>query len=61
MKDNGVGFDPSCGVVANSDSGRGLTNMERRARLLGAELDIHSEEGKGTQVTLRIPINKDVK
>ncbi|WP_372808165.1 sensor histidine kinase [Pontiella sp.] len=56
MKDDGCGFDPACAQVANSDTGRGLANMERRARLLGAELDIFSEPGKGTEVTLSMPI-----
>jgi signal transduction histidine kinase len=56
MKDDGCGFDPACTLAPNSDTGRGLANMERRARLLGAELDIFSEPGKGTQVTLRMPI-----
>ncbi|VGO15676.1 Sensor histidine kinase LiaS [Pontiella desulfatans] len=56
MKDDGIGFDPSCTVVANSDSGRGLANMERRAKLLGAELEIQSTPGQGTQVTLKMPL-----
>lgn len=61
MKDDGVGFDPSSAIVAHSDSGRGLANMERRAKLLGAELDIHSKPGEGTEVTLRMPLNKEGK
>ncbi|MDF7825504.1 ATP-binding protein [Pontiellaceae bacterium B12227] len=56
MKDDGIGFDPSCTLVASSDSGRGLSNMERRAKLLGAELEVQSKPDEGTQVTLRIPL-----
>lgn len=61
MKDDGVGFDPSCDMVATSESGRGLNNMKRRARLLGAELEIDSKPGKGTQLILRMPMNKGEK
>jgi len=57
MKDDGCGFDPSCETNANSQSGRGLSNMERRAKLLGAELTVHSLPGEGTRVTLIAPIN----
>jgi signal transduction histidine kinase len=56
MQDDGCGFDPSSKTVAKSESGRGLANMERRARLLGGELDIYSEPGKGTLLTLRMPL-----
>ncbi len=56
MKDDGCGFDPACATVADSESGRGLTNMKRRARLLGAGLDIHSAPGQGTEVTLKMPL-----
>ncbi|BDS07803.1 hypothetical protein NT6N_28430 [Oceaniferula spumae] len=57
MQDDGCGFDPTSITDANSDSGRGLSNMERRARLLGAELSIHSAPGEGTRITLTAPIN----
>jgi signal transduction histidine kinase len=30
--------------------------MEERARLLGGRLDIQSEPGKGTSVTIEVPI-----
>lgn len=54
---NDEGFTSShLEVLANSDSGRGLANMQRRARLLGGELDIHSEPGKRTLLTLRMPL-----
>jgi signal transduction histidine kinase len=56
MQDDGCGFDPNSKTVAKSESGRGLANMERRAQLLGGELDIYSESGKGTLLTLRMPL-----
>ncbi|MDF7800169.1 ATP-binding protein [Pontiellaceae bacterium B1224] len=56
MQDDGCGFDSACAKVAKSESGRGMSNMERRARLLGGELEIQSEPGKGTLLTLRMPL-----
>ena len=49
--DDGVGFTPK----PLEGSGYGLRNMRDRARLLGGELLIKSEPGKGTYVTLKVP------
>ncbi len=59
MKDDGVGFEAAGDVIAKSDSGRGLANMERRAKLLGAELDVQSKPDEGTRVTLKMPLNRE--
>ena len=56
MQDDGCGFDSTCDKSANSQSGRGLENMKRRANLLGAELFIQSSIGTGTKITLTMPI-----
>jgi signal transduction histidine kinase len=50
VRDFGVGFSSS------ADSGYGLRNMRDRARLLGAELKFDSTPGKGTLVTLDLPM-----
>jgi two-component system NarL family sensor kinase len=50
ISDNGNGFNKAT-VVA---SGIGLNNMHVRAGLLNGRLDVSSEEGKGTLVTLEI-------
>jgi len=50
ITDNGIGFP------TNLSPGYGLRNMRDRARLLGGELDIRSETGKGTTVTLKFPL-----
>ncbi len=57
VRDDGCGFDSSCATVANSESGRGLKNMEQRAKLLGAHLTIHSAPGEGTEIRLNMPLN----
>ncbi len=46
-KDDGVGFN----IKDNSiRKGIGLCNMQSRAKLIGAEIDINSQEGKGTSI-----------
>jgi signal transduction histidine kinase len=47
--DDGIGFDPKAEV-----KGIGLTNLNRRALEMGAQLTIDSEKGKGTLMTLII-------
>ncbi|WP_321804253.1 PAS domain S-box protein [Burkholderia sp. BCC1988] len=49
--DNGCGFDPS--AVGRSGS-YGVLGMRERARLMGAELNIESEEGRGAAVYLAL-------
>jgi len=47
ISDNGKGFDTS--IIQD---GSGLKNMELRAKLIHAELSIHSELNKGTQTLI---------
>jgi signal transduction histidine kinase len=51
VRDDGSGFTPR----PSDESGYGLRNMRDRARLLGGELSIESERGKGSCVTLTVP------
>jgi len=51
VRDDGSGFSPR----PSEESGYGLRNMRDRARLLGGELTIESERGKGSRVTLKVP------
>lgn len=48
VQDDGCGFEP-----AGAGHGYGLTTMRARAAEVGATLDIRSEPGAGTLVTLR--------
>lgn len=56
IRDGGIGFDP-----ANQDrprrkiGGFGLTSIQERLNLFGGRLEIESELGKGTSVTLTVP------
>lgn len=49
--DNGKGFD-----VAHAVQGSGLKNLRERCKLIGANLDISSQSGKGTSIAISLPI-----
>ena len=50
--DNGCGFDPD----AVTDGALGIAGMKERADLVGGRIDVESELGKGTAVTISIPL-----
>jgi signal transduction histidine kinase len=52
MHDDGIGFD----AASAPSSGRGLANMQGRAALLGGVLTIRSGSGRGTTVSLTMPL-----
>lgn len=53
IRDDGDGFD-----AAVDAAGRGLTGMRERIELLGGELEVRSEPGKGTEITARVPLQE---
>ncbi len=59
VRDEGKGFDTR--IVeersVNIESGRGLFNMYERTEYINGSLDIYSSLGKGTRVTLTVPIS----
>jgi signal transduction histidine kinase len=54
IRDNGKGIDPKL-LGAGRYGHWGLPGMRERAQQIGAQLDLWSEVGKGTEVELRIP------
>ncbi len=48
-------MDDGSGMNGTPSAGYGLRNMRDRARLLGGNLDIKSESGRGTRISLSIP------
>lgn len=56
VRDNGQGFRPS-GVMATTSSGLGLSGMRERAEVIGGRLTVRSAPGRGTDVTLVIPLS----
>lgn len=59
VRDDGVGFDPDqLGDPAVDQGHYGLVGMRERARLLGGQLTIASAPGKGTRLTVRVPLER---
>ena len=54
IRDDGKGLDPKL-LDAGRDGHWGLPGMRERAQQIGAQLDMWSEVGAGTEVELRIP------
>ena len=57
VRDNGCGFD--VGSLSSAEPkalGYGLTGMTERVRILGGTLTIDSRPGKGTSMTVEIPV-----
>lgn len=52
IADNGAGFD-----TAATDTGNGLGNMQKRTESLHGIIKINSTPGKGTEISLIIPVN----
>jgi signal transduction histidine kinase len=58
IRDDGVGFDASRSTNTGRGGRRaqGLANIRRRAELLDAELTIESAAGRGTTLSLTMPV-----
>jgi signal transduction histidine kinase len=52
VEDEGIGFDAAEG----SDRGHGLFGIREHLRHVGGSMDIDSVPGRGTTVTLRVPL-----
>ena len=55
VQDDGRGFDPSKLAGPSRQGGLGLYGMRERADLIGATLDILSQPGMGTRITVTTP------
>jgi signal transduction histidine kinase len=57
VEDDGKGFDPRWAEEKDAlGSGFGLTTMTERTQLMGGDFELWSQEGKGTRITVRIPV-----
>ena len=57
VEDNGVGFDiDRKRTQASSSSGIGLKSMTNRASLIGAQITVQSQPGKGTSIKVELPL-----
>jgi len=59
VEDDGIGFDPtiSPGNLQRDDK-LGLMGIQERARILGADLEIQMEPGRGCRVSVRGTIER---
>jgi signal transduction histidine kinase/ligand-binding sensor domain-containing protein len=63
IADDGKGFDPNGAATGRTDvssqrRGFGLTGIGERARMLSGELTVQSELGRGTTLSIRIPLQE---
>jgi signal transduction histidine kinase len=59
VEDNGRGFDMDHILAKDAPrKGLGLVAMEERVRMMGGELEIWSQEGKGTRISFSVPVAK---
>jgi len=55
VEDDGAGFDPTT-LQGLGRKGLGLFNIQERLQLIGGEMKIRSQPGKGTSITLVAPV-----
>lgn len=58
IQDDGVGFDTRAVQAQRGDRGLGLIGIRERAGALGGTLSIRSAPGKGTTVSIAIPLER---
>jgi signal transduction histidine kinase len=56
IRDDGKGFDSAAVIVGRGRRGLGLSGMRERANSLGGTLEIKSLSGKGTLISVRLPL-----
>jgi signal transduction histidine kinase len=54
VKDDGIGFDPAGVFERNTHTGWGLMGIQERVNLVDGEMQIQSETGKGTTLTIKV-------
>ena len=58
IEDDGIGFDTSeIEQLKLKNKGFGLFNIKERLKLLGGKVEIESEPGRGTRVTVTAPLD----
>jgi signal transduction histidine kinase len=58
VSDNGQGFDPQAFQPSDlHGQGLGLRGMQERASILGGEFQMQTAIGKGTVITIRVPVS----
>ncbi len=56
VSDDGIGFDPArCHPTGKSGDGFGLFSIRERVEMAGGRMEIESQPGKGSRITLTVP------
>jgi signal transduction histidine kinase len=58
IRDDGAGFDVSAVLAGKEGSGLGLLGMRERVGAVGGELEIDAQPNRGTEVRVRIPVER---
>jgi signal transduction histidine kinase len=56
VRDDGVGFDVASAAIKNGQRGLGLVGIRERIEVLGGTFQLHSEPGRGTEISIIIPL-----
>ncbi len=56
IKDDGLGFDAETALEGDKVTGWGLMGIQERAKLADGDMQIQSEAGQGTKLTIIIPL-----
>ena len=59
VMDNGMGFDPPFDPRTTHAQGIGLLHLREQFMALGGAVSVESESGKGSCVTIRVPLEKN--
>jgi two-component system, NarL family, sensor histidine kinase DegS len=59
VEDNGKGFDPAV-ALSGQQKTIGLAALKERLDLIGGQLQIDSQPGQGTRVTMEVPVGGPV-
>jgi signal transduction histidine kinase len=54
IADNGKGFDPMAISKSGDRKGWGILNMQERAQILGGQIQVESEPGRGTKILIEM-------
>lgn len=59
LEDNGVGFDPQKAEPSEPGHGLGLVGMRERANLIGGDIEVESEAGRGSTIYVKVKERAD--
>jgi two-component system NarL family sensor kinase len=60
FSDNGTGFDVEKTLAQNNaNKGSGLSNLSKRSKIIGAELNMTSSINSGTSILITLPLQKE--